>query len=327
MDAGRGRRWRSTDTIIPVEPDEALAALKEFLDSLDPEGHRPPRHQPRGGPARQRRGPQRHASARSPSVVDDLRREGRRAGSHRRQLRSADRHPRHPRAAARRGARRLRRGEPGAGRRAGQHRAAWSAGLADLSADGPARWWASTPRDLRTDIQTLTDAAAIIDANLSSVSQLLDAGGPARHGPRSAPTTPPARSINLRNNFSPADPRAHRAAPRPARRARRSACRCSPPAAWPVRPRASRRRPASPRRTTPIGSLLDPARAAHRAARGPRRRSSLERASAAGSTTPPTRCWGWAREARARARRVLVARPRLAAGCTPARAASRAPWS
>ena len=26
------------DTIIPVEPDEALAALKEFLDSLDPEG-------------------------------------------------------------------------------------------------------------------------------------------------------------------------------------------------------------------------------------------------------------------------------------------------
>ncbi|MGH9084296.1 MAG: MCE family protein, partial [Acidimicrobiales bacterium] len=26
------------DTVIPVEPDEALAALKEFLDSLDPEG-------------------------------------------------------------------------------------------------------------------------------------------------------------------------------------------------------------------------------------------------------------------------------------------------
>lgn len=26
------------DTIVPVEPDEALAALKEFLDSLDPEG-------------------------------------------------------------------------------------------------------------------------------------------------------------------------------------------------------------------------------------------------------------------------------------------------
>lgn len=27
-----------TDTIVPTEPDEALAALKEFLDSLDPEG-------------------------------------------------------------------------------------------------------------------------------------------------------------------------------------------------------------------------------------------------------------------------------------------------
>ena len=26
------------DTVVPVEPDEALAALKEFLDSLDPEG-------------------------------------------------------------------------------------------------------------------------------------------------------------------------------------------------------------------------------------------------------------------------------------------------
>jgi hypothetical protein len=50
------------------------------------------------------------------------------------------------------------------------------AGLADLSREGLSLV-AEHDQQLRTDIQTLTDAAAVIDANLSSVSQLLDAGG------------------------------------------------------------------------------------------------------------------------------------------------------
>ena len=35
---GDGHEIAQEDTIVPVEPDEALAALKEFLDSLDPNG-------------------------------------------------------------------------------------------------------------------------------------------------------------------------------------------------------------------------------------------------------------------------------------------------
>lgn len=37
-EAQDGHTIASENTIIPVEPDQALAALKEFLDSLDPEG-------------------------------------------------------------------------------------------------------------------------------------------------------------------------------------------------------------------------------------------------------------------------------------------------
>ena len=33
-----GHEIPQSDTVVPVEPDEALAALKEFLDSLDPNG-------------------------------------------------------------------------------------------------------------------------------------------------------------------------------------------------------------------------------------------------------------------------------------------------
>lgn len=36
--AGEGHEIAMEDTIVPVEPDEALDALQEFLDSLDPEG-------------------------------------------------------------------------------------------------------------------------------------------------------------------------------------------------------------------------------------------------------------------------------------------------
>src|SRR3546814_9558416 len=49
------------------------------------------------------------------------------------------------------------------------------AGLADLSREG-LELVGEHAGELRTDIQTLADAAATIDANLSSVTQLLEAG-------------------------------------------------------------------------------------------------------------------------------------------------------
>jgi virulence factor Mce-like protein len=77
-------------------------------------------------------------------------------------------------------------------------------GLADLSRDG-LKLVGDHAKDLRTDIQTLTDAAAVIDANLSSVDKLLDAGPMLATGLESAYDAP-SRSINLRNNFSPLIP-------------------------------------------------------------------------------------------------------------------------
>jgi len=77
-------------------------------------------------------------------------------------------------------------------------------GLATLSQEGLALV-GEHATELRTDITTLTDAAAVIDANLASVDQLLDAGGLLSAGLVQAfdPTT---RSISLRNNFSPLVP-------------------------------------------------------------------------------------------------------------------------
>jgi virulence factor Mce-like protein len=77
-------------------------------------------------------------------------------------------------------------------------------GLADLSRDG-LKLVGDHSKDLRTDIQTLTDAAAIIDANLSSVDKLLTAGPLLATGLEGAYDAP-SRTISLRNNFSPLIP-------------------------------------------------------------------------------------------------------------------------
>lgn len=77
-------------------------------------------------------------------------------------------------------------------------------GLADVSRDG-LQLVGEHSADLRADIQTLTDAAATIDANLSSVDQLLDAAPLLATGLKGA-FDPASRSLNLRNNFSPLVP-------------------------------------------------------------------------------------------------------------------------
>ena len=190
------------DVIVPVEPDEALAALKEFLDSLDPEG----------------------IGRLVTNLEEDLRGNGQalnvaidsfsevvttfaeKDDSLARIIDSFDR---------------LTRTLVTREQQLGQVLDAFAeasqvladeresieglvAGLADLSREGLSLV-ADHDEQLRTDIQTLTDAAAIIDANLSSVSQLLDAGGMLGGGLIGA-FNPNSRSVNLRNNFSPLVP-------------------------------------------------------------------------------------------------------------------------
>jgi virulence factor Mce-like protein len=77
-------------------------------------------------------------------------------------------------------------------------------GLADLSKNG-LQLVSSHSKDLREDIQTLTDAAAIIEANLSSVDKLLDSAPLLASGLVNAYDVP-SRSLSLRNNFSPLVP-------------------------------------------------------------------------------------------------------------------------
>jgi virulence factor Mce-like protein len=77
-------------------------------------------------------------------------------------------------------------------------------GLADVSRDG-LKLVGDHTTDLRADIQTLTDAAATIEANLTSVDKLLDSGPLLANGLIGA-FDAPSRSINLRNNFSPLIP-------------------------------------------------------------------------------------------------------------------------
>jgi virulence factor Mce-like protein len=75
------------------------------------------------------------------------------------------------------------------------------AGLADLSRNGLALI-GEHAGPLRADIATLADAAATIDANLTSVTQLL-AAGPALTSGFIGAYNPQLRALNLRNNFSP----------------------------------------------------------------------------------------------------------------------------
>jgi virulence factor Mce-like protein len=77
-------------------------------------------------------------------------------------------------------------------------------GLADVSRDG-LKLVGEHSTDLRADIQTLTDAAATIEANLSGVDKLLDSAPILANGLIGA-FDPASRSVNLRNNFSPLIP-------------------------------------------------------------------------------------------------------------------------
>jgi phospholipid/cholesterol/gamma-HCH transport system substrate-binding protein len=78
------------------------------------------------------------------------------------------------------------------------------AGLADLSREGLVLV-SEHDTQLRAGIQTLTDAAAVIEANLDAVEDLLESGGLIGPGLIGA-FNPELRAINLRNNFSPLVP-------------------------------------------------------------------------------------------------------------------------
>lgn len=74
-------------------------------------------------------------------------------------------------------------------------------GLAELSQTG-LRLVGEHAGSLRADVQTLADAAATIDANLAAVELLLESGGNLAAGVYGA-YNPQVRALNLRNNFSP----------------------------------------------------------------------------------------------------------------------------
>ena len=186
-------------TVIPVEPDEALAALKEFMDSLDPDG--------------------------IGNLVNNLEEDLRGNGS---QLNSAlgglsqlvetfaekDEVLLHivdsfDKLTATLVTREQQLGEvmdafAEATQVLADERQSIEelvAGLADLSRNGLALIGEHAGA-LRTDIATLAEAAATIDANLTSVTQLLAAGPQLSNGIIGA-YNPDLRAFDLRNNFSP----------------------------------------------------------------------------------------------------------------------------
>ena len=188
-----------TDTIIPVEPDEALAALKEFLDSLDPNG----------------------IGELITNLEEDLRGNGAALndtlGSFSQLvetftanddvlLRIIDSFDQ---LTATLVTREAQLGEvldafAAASDVLADERESITelvAGLADLSKTG-LRIVGEHSTALRADIQTLADAAATIDANLASVTTLLAAGNNLTSGLLDA-YNPDARAIDLRNNFGP----------------------------------------------------------------------------------------------------------------------------
>jgi virulence factor Mce-like protein len=186
-------------TIIPVEPDEALAAIKEFLDSLDPDG----------------------IGSLVDNLDEDLRGNGEAlngalgslsqlvetfAEKDDVLLRIVDSFDRLSATLATRE------------QQLGEVLDAFSAasqvladerqsiedlvsGLADLSTNGLALIGEHAGA-LRTDITTLTEAASAIDTNLAAVTQLLAAGPQLSNGIIGA-YNPGLRALDLRNNFSP----------------------------------------------------------------------------------------------------------------------------
>lgn len=187
------------NTVIPVEPDEALAALKEFLDSLDPDG----------------------IGNLITNLEDDLRGNGGAlndalgslsqlvetfAEKDEVLLRIVDSFDRLTATLA---TREQQLGEvmdafAEASQVLADERQSIDelvSGLADLSRNGLALVGEHAGA-LRADIATLADAAATIDANLTAVTQLLAAGPQLTSGIIGAYNSE-VRAIDLRNNFSP----------------------------------------------------------------------------------------------------------------------------
>lgn len=186
-------------TIIPVEPDEALAALKEFLDSLDPDG----------------------IGDLVTNLDEDLRGNGARLNSALGSLSElvqtfADKDDvllrivdSFDKLTATLSTREQQLGEvmdafAEASQVLADERQSIGdlvSGLADLSRNGLALVGEHSA-DLRADIATLAGAAATIDANLTSVTQLLASGPQLTSGIIGA-YNPELRALDLRNDFSP----------------------------------------------------------------------------------------------------------------------------
>lgn len=186
-------------TVIPVEPDEALAAIKEFLDSLDPDG----------------------IGALVTNLDEDLRDNGQAlngalgslsqlvetfAEKDDALLRIVDSFDT---LTATLSTREQQLGEvldafSAASQVLADERQSIEelvSGLADLSTNGLALIGEHSGA-LRTDIETLTEAASAIDTNLTAVTQLLAAGPQLSAGIIGA-YNPELRALDLRNNFSP----------------------------------------------------------------------------------------------------------------------------
>ncbi len=189
----------SEHTVIPVEPDEALAAVKEFLDSLDPEGL----GKLVGNLEEDLRGNGAALNDMLASLSDVVSTFASKDAALGRIIESFDR------LTATLSTREQQLGQvldafAEASQVLADERGSIEqlvGGLADLSKNG-LQLVSSHAKDLRQDIQTLTDAAAIIDANLSSVGKLLDSA-PLLAGGLVGAFDPASRSISLRNNFSP----------------------------------------------------------------------------------------------------------------------------
>ena len=187
------------DTVIPVEPDEALAALKEFLDSLDPEGlgdlitnleedlegNGPALNKALGGLSElvQTFAEKDDALLRIVDSFDTL---------------TATLTTREQQLGA------VMDAFAEASQVLADERQSIEeliGGLADLSTNGLALL-GEHATDLRADIETLAGTAATIDANLTSVTQLLASGPQLSDGIIGA-YNEELRALDLRNNFTP----------------------------------------------------------------------------------------------------------------------------
>jgi virulence factor Mce-like protein len=194
-----GHVIREEDTVTPVEPDEALAAVKEFLDSLDPNGL----GQLVDNLESDLQGNGQALNDMLSSLSDVVSTFAEKDEALGRIVDSFDR------LTATLTTREQQLGQViDAFGQASQVLAderqsieQLVQGLADVSTNG-LQLVSEHATDLRADIQTLTDAAATIEANLASVDQLLTSGPLLANGLVNA-FDKPSRSINLRNNFSP----------------------------------------------------------------------------------------------------------------------------